>query len=171
MIIETKRLILRHWEDSDAPKLFEMAKDPLVGPAAGWKPHSSVEESLDIIRTVFNSDLIFAMVLRDSNEVIGCVGLACDELLCRGTTEQLLGYWVGTQYWNKGYVTEAVEGVIKFGFNERHITRIWCGNYIENLASERVQEKSGFTLHHTETSTHWSDEERTISVTYLDNVM
>ena len=53
MQLETKRTILRPFTEADAPDLFAYAKDPRVGPIAGWKPHESVEESREIIRTVF----------------------------------------------------------------------------------------------------------------------
>ena len=43
--LETERLLLRKWNDADAESLFEYAKDPEVGPIAGWSPHRSVEES------------------------------------------------------------------------------------------------------------------------------
>ena len=52
MRLETDRLILRSWYDSDAEELYKYAQDPQVGPVAGWPPHQSVEESLEIIRTV-----------------------------------------------------------------------------------------------------------------------
>ena len=51
--METERVLLRPWHDSDAESLFKYASDPDVGPRAGWPPHKSVEESLEIIRTVF----------------------------------------------------------------------------------------------------------------------
>lgn len=51
--METERILLRPWQDSDAETLFKYASDPEVGPRAGWPPHQSVEESLKIIRTVF----------------------------------------------------------------------------------------------------------------------
>ncbi len=54
-MIETDRLILRHWRDSDAETLFKLASDPDIGPVAGWPPHTSVENSLEIIRTVFSA--------------------------------------------------------------------------------------------------------------------
>ena len=49
-MLETERLVLRRWEESDAENLYQYAKDPDVGPIAGWPPHQSVEESLDVIR-------------------------------------------------------------------------------------------------------------------------
>ncbi len=49
-ILETERLILRPWTVDDAEELYKYASDPDVGPAAGWPPHTSVENSRDIIR-------------------------------------------------------------------------------------------------------------------------
>ena len=49
--METDRFLLRPWRESDAEALFKYASDPDVGPRAGWEPHKSVEESLQIIRT------------------------------------------------------------------------------------------------------------------------
>ena len=56
MTLETKRLILRHWKDSDAENLYKYASDPDVGPIAGWPAHQSVDESRDVIQNVFNGN-------------------------------------------------------------------------------------------------------------------
>ena len=73
-MIETKRLSFRSWRESDAEELFRLASDPDVGPRAGWPPHKSVEESLEIINTVFNSDHVWALVLKETSQLIGCMG-------------------------------------------------------------------------------------------------
>ena len=52
MELYTQRLILRQWNESDAENLFEYAKDPDVGPVAGWPAHKSVSESLEVIKNV-----------------------------------------------------------------------------------------------------------------------
>ena len=69
--LETKRLILRRFAEADAADLYEYASDPRVGPAAGWPPHKSLEESLEIIRTVFQAPHIYALVDKASGKVIG----------------------------------------------------------------------------------------------------
>ena len=50
MRFETDRLFLRPWTEDDAESLFEYAKDPAVGPIAGWPVHKSVDNSIEIIR-------------------------------------------------------------------------------------------------------------------------
>ena len=73
--METERLLLRPWRDSDAPALFKYASDPEVGPRAGWPPHKNVEESLEVIRTVFNDATnTWAIVLKETGEAIGAMG-------------------------------------------------------------------------------------------------
>ena len=59
-MLETERLILRRWEESDAENLYQYAKDPDVGPIAGWPPHQSVDERLDVIRNVLNGPEAYA---------------------------------------------------------------------------------------------------------------
>ena len=72
--METERLILRPWRESDADALFKYASDPDVGPRAGWPPHQSVQESLELIRTVFSGEGMWAVELKETSEAIGCVG-------------------------------------------------------------------------------------------------
>ena len=60
--IVTERLILRPWQESDAESLYKYARDPEIGPIAGWPPHTSVEDSLNVIRTVFSAPETYAVV-------------------------------------------------------------------------------------------------------------
>ena len=72
--METRRLILRPWRESDAEALFKYASDPDVGPRAGWPPHKSVDESLEIIRNVFSGEGMWAVELKEISEVVGSIG-------------------------------------------------------------------------------------------------
>ena len=64
MELETKRLILRPWCDEDAEELYKYAKDPDVGPIAGWPVHTSVENSLEIIKDVLSVVGTYAVILK-----------------------------------------------------------------------------------------------------------
>lgn len=75
MILYTERLILRPWEESDAESLYEYAKDLEVGPIAGWPPHTSVENSRDIIKTVLGVDETYAICKKEDQKAIGSIGL------------------------------------------------------------------------------------------------
>lgn len=79
MKLETERMILRPWAETDAADLYEVAKDDRVGPIAGWPPHSCAEESADIIRTVFNLDEVYATELKANGRAVGCIGILIGE--------------------------------------------------------------------------------------------
>lgn len=70
----TDRLILRPFLERDAEALFAQAKDPRIGPAAGWPPHKSPADSLRVIREIFNRPEVYAIVRRDTADPVGAVG-------------------------------------------------------------------------------------------------
>lgn len=74
-ILETERLVLRPWRIEDAPSLYKYARDPKVGPIAGWPVHTSIEYSIGTIKNVFSNEGIYAIVLKGQEEPIGCIGL------------------------------------------------------------------------------------------------
>ena len=92
MNLKTRRLLLRPFQESDAADLYEYAKDPRVGPAAGWRPHGSVEESLRIIHTVFSAPNVFALVERSGGHVVGAVGFVGRPRDEEGRSDEL-GYY------------------------------------------------------------------------------
>lgn len=146
-MMETDRIILRPWHESDAETLFKWASDPDVGTRAGWPPHKSVEESLEIIRTLFNNDTTWAIVLKESGESIGAMGYgpSCDCDLPAREGEPLIGYWVGKPYWSQGICTEALKLMIEHIKETTDIKSLISGHFIDNPASGRVMEKCGFT--------------------------
>ena len=144
--MESERLYFRHWQIKDADRLYELAKDEAVGPIAGWPPHQSVEESRAVIENVFHKKECYAICLKETDEPIGCI-----ELKMKGFTDMTeaddeceLGYWLGHSYWNKGYMSEAVKAILKHGFEDLGMKKIWAGYYDGNERSKRVQEKCGF---------------------------
>lgn len=152
MEIETKRLVLRPWREADAANLFKYASDPDVGPPAGWSPHASVEDSLEIIRTVFAAPEIYAVVLKDTEEPIGSCGIMFSDSLHSAAMKQgeaEIGYWIGKPYWGQGFIPEAVNALLARCFNDLMLDAVWCGYYEGNTKSKRVCEKSGFKFHHT----------------------
>ena len=145
-MLQTKRLILRRWEDSDAESLFTYAKDPDVGLIAGWPPHQSVEESLAVIRNVLNGREAYALCLKSDHKAIGAI-----ELKLNGHTDMTarddeceLGYWLGKPFWGLGLMPEAVSEILRHAFEDIGMTKVWVGYYEGNTKSKRVLEKCGF---------------------------
>ena len=146
-IMETSRIVLRPWRDSDAPSLFKWASDPIIGSRAGWPPHQSVEESLEVIRTVFcDVTNTWAIELKETGEAIGAMGYgpSCECNLPARDGEPLAGYWIAKPYWNRGICTEALKLMIEHIRKTTDIRSLISGHFVDNPASGRVMEKCGF---------------------------
>mgnify|MGYP002596592597 FL=1 len=152
MILETGRLILRRWEEADAEELYQYAKDPAGGPIAGWPPHTSVENSREIIRDVLTAPETYAVVLKETGKPVGSIGIMFGKNgnAPMGEQEAEIGYWIGVPYWGQGLIPEAVRELLRRCFEDLNCTAVWCGYYDGNLKSKRVQEKCGLRYHHTE---------------------
>ena len=147
MILKSDDFILREWLESDAEDLYNYAKNPKIGPIAGWPPHKNVEYSLNIIKTAFSKKETYAIVFNDV--AIGCVGLLihpdCNHYWGDGSAE--LGYWVGEEYWNRGIATRASKLLINHAFNDLDIKQIYATYRKDNTQSKRVLEKLGFSYY------------------------
>ena len=154
MIFETERLILRPWSEDDAADLYEYAKDPDVGPSVGWPPHTSVENSREIIKTVLSEPETYAVVLKETGKPVGSIGVfepTCHEdYIDREKCEYEVGYWIGKPFWGRGLIPEAVRELQKHCFETLGASGMWLRYSEGNTKSARVAEKCGFSHHHTE---------------------
>lgn len=103
-MIETERSILRPWRETDAEALYKYASNPDVGPIAGWPVHTSVENSREIIRSVFSAPETYAIVLKETEEPVGCCGIMFANSLHTADMKQQeaeIGYWIGKPFWGK----------------------------------------------------------------------
>lgn len=151
MTLTTDRLVLRPWRETDAEALYEYAKNPRVGPSAGWAAHSSVEESRQIIRDILSGHETYAVTLKGGDEAIGSVGLMLGDKsrsLNLSDREGEIGYWIGEPYWGRGLIPEAVRALMAHAFEDLGLETLWCGYYDGNEKSRRAQEKCGFRYHH-----------------------
>ncbi len=151
MILETKRLRLRPWREEDAQSLYEYAKDPDVGPAAGWPVHTSVENSREIIQNVLSAPYTYAVCLKEDDRAIGSIGLKMGDAtdMTQRSDECELGYWLGKPFWGKGIIPEASQALVRYGFERLGMRAIWCAYYDGNEKSRRAMKKCGFVHHHT----------------------
>ena len=172
MILETKRLILRPWDEADAESLYEYAKDDRVGPIAGWPPHTSVENSREIIKNVLSAPETYAVCLKEDNKAIGSIGLMIGKQsnLDLPENEGEIGYWLGVPFWGQGLIPEATKELIRHAFADLHLEILWCGDFDGNEKSKRCQEKCGFTYHHTNKDIYWklTDQILTEHITCLE---
>lgn len=143
--LETARLRLAGWtlSDEDIDGLYAYAKNPNVGPNAGWKPHESREESRQIIEELFLPNRVWAIREKETGRVIGSIGLEPDRR--REDVKSLeMGYSLAEESWGKGYMTEAALAVMDYAFTELGLVVLAICTGPENRRSQRVIEKCGF---------------------------
>ena len=140
-------IYLRPWSANDSQRLYELASDPDVGPRAGWSPHESELESLFIIVNVFANPTTWAIVLSDTDELVGAMGYgpSCDCSLPARPNEPTVGYWIGKPYWGRGLCTSALRMMISHIKHHTSTVSLISGHFEDNPASGRVMEKCGFT--------------------------
>lgn len=146
-MIETERLVMRHWRVEDAPALYKYASDNRVSELALWPTHTSVEMSREVIEQIFMPNpYCFAIVLKESEEVIGCLGLVPvgDEHHETAVAEREVGYWIGHPYWSMGITTEALEALIGYCRENMNLESLLITTDSRNVASQKVAEKCGF---------------------------
>ncbi|MDL2231313.1 GNAT family N-acetyltransferase [Porphyromonadaceae bacterium OttesenSCG-928-L07] len=144
MQLETERLILRPIVESDAEAIYEYSLAKNVGINAGWKPHESIEETREIMKQVFlGQESVFGVVLKETGKLFGSVGLISDPKR-ENDKVRMLGYAIGENYWGKGYMTEAVRALLRFGFEELKLDLISAYCYPDNERSKNVLKKCGF---------------------------
>ena len=144
--IETERLILRPWSESDLDDFYEYACVPGVGEMAGWPHHESKDTTLNTIRMFLRARDVLALELKESNQVIGSLGIHENDNDHVGPDYlgREVGYVLSKEYWGRGLVLEAVRGVIDYCFNALQYDYLLCGHFTWNHQSRRVIEKCGF---------------------------
>ena len=122
-VIETKRLILRSFKQTDLEDFYEYASVEGVGEMAGWKHHENIAESQSIMNSFISEDKVFAICLKKNNKVIGTVGIekyGLEDALTefKDYYGRELGYVLSKDYWGKGLMPEAVNAVKDYLFGE-----------------------------------------------------
>ena len=146
VVLRTERLTLRPWRQSDLDDFYRYARVDGVGQMAGWKPHESIEESQRILDSFIARRKTFA--LDRNGRAIGSLGIEeydeerFPEFSGRKCRE--IGYVLSREYWGQGLMPEAVGEVIRYLFDQVGLDAIFCGHFIWNRQSGRVQEKCGF---------------------------
>jgi ribosomal-protein-alanine N-acetyltransferase len=142
-ILSTERLKLRRFKLSDLNDLYEYAKNPNVGPNAGWAYHKSKNESILQLTSFIKSKEVWAIELKEDSKVIGSVGLHQDKKR-ENPKARMIGYAINEDYWGRGYATEAVKRFIEYSFDNLKLDILSVYHYSYNERSKRVIDKCGF---------------------------
>jgi [ribosomal protein S5]-alanine N-acetyltransferase len=150
LLLETKRIILRPLELSDAEDLFELNKNRNVHKYLWQKPEKVIEESIKVIEYVqkqYKENNIgrYATILKETGEFIGWTGIKfVNDLEENGNTNFFdYGYRLNEKFWNKGYATEASIFWLDYGFNKMKIDIMNAYTHAQNAASNHVLQKVG----------------------------
>ncbi|MFP4544790.1 MAG: GNAT family N-acetyltransferase [Candidatus Kapaibacterium sp.] len=146
-VINTARLILERFVESDSGKVYELLKSGEISRQALFIPHPMKKEFTGDWISVHERDfrsgksLNLALKLKENNEIIGAAGINIEPDHKRAE----LGYWVGVQHWNKGYATEAVKSFMDYCFTMIPLNKVFASRLGCNPASGMVLKKCGFT--------------------------
>lgn len=146
--LETARLLLRPWRESDREPFRRMNADPRVMRFFA-APLSSVETDAMIDRIATHFDLhgfgFFAAELRATGEFTGMVGVSHVPFEAHFTPCVEIGWRLAAAHWNQGFATEGARRCLSFAFDELALREVVAFTVPANLPSRRVMEKLGMT--------------------------
>jgi [ribosomal protein S5]-alanine N-acetyltransferase len=139
--LDTARLRLRTYRESDVAELVPLIGAREIAATTGRIPHPySVEDARQFLARIEREpEVRLAVTLRDSGRLIGGIGLR----LVEQHQNAELGYWLGVPYWGKGYATEAAREMLRYGFEDLRLHRIFANHFMNNPASGRILRKVG----------------------------
>lgn len=148
--ITTNRLNLRPPEMEDAESLFLLMSDESLTKFLTWLPHSNVEVTKELIHNLILSQKdgkAYHWCVCLNNIIIGFVSLIDVRRSIRTWTidRAEISYWIGANYQNKGYASEASAAIIQFGFENLLLHKIIVAHALENIESQKICSKLGFT--------------------------
>jgi RimJ/RimL family protein N-acetyltransferase len=145
-ILETKRLILRTWQQSDLEPMTKINLDPKV---MEYFPSTFKKQETIAFINKINSHYdkhgftLYAVEIKETQQFIGFVGLLNTNFDAHFTPATEIGWRLGSEFWGKGYATEAAKAVLDYAINELNIDEVVSFTSAINKASIRVMEKIG----------------------------
>jgi RimJ/RimL family protein N-acetyltransferase len=146
IIIETERLILRTWKESDIAPIVALNKDPRVMEFfPSVLTQKQTEEFIKRLEKHFEKHgfTLYPVELKKTHQCIGFVGLATIPFKTAFTPAIEIGWRLAYDYWGKGYATEAAKAVLNYAFNDLKMNKIVSFTTSKNVGSRRVMEKIG----------------------------
>ena len=163
MQLETKRLILRDYRESDRAAYFKLKSDPeTMYYLQDIRLFSKEEADMDFEHVLQDQNrtdrqfYFFHLELRDSHEQVGSVGYT---VIGNTPVGKIVGagYFAFPQFWNHGYMTEAFRKVLEFAFLKNDVYRVTTGCLAENAGSEKVMQKCGMIREAEHVDWEWHD--------------
>jgi [ribosomal protein S5]-alanine N-acetyltransferase len=146
-VLHTTRLTLRQLNVDDLPNLVQYANNRAISAAIVNIPYP-YQEFNAVMRLSYvvkgfqeKSRFVFAIVLKETSGLVGEISLHFHDNNRKDVAE--MGYWVGEPFWNQGIASEAIEAVLKFGFDTLGIKAVYATCHADNVPSQKVLLKNG----------------------------
>lgn len=146
MFLETDRLVLRRFTEADVDNLVWLDSDPDVMRYLTGEPTPRAEIETEVLPKILHDYTLgqagrWAAIERSTGDFVGWLSLQPPD---DGSTASVeLGYRLTKSVWGRGYATEGVRALIRKGFTELDVHRVWAQTMAVNTASRRVMEKAG----------------------------
>lgn len=141
---------MRRYKKEDAESIFQVVNQREIAATTIMLPHPYPRQTVDWWINFVNENFDkckayeYALFKKDSpNDYVGNCGLVS---ISKEHNNGELGFFIRHEYWNTGFATEACQALIKFGFNELGLERIYGRCMAKNIGSKRVMEKSGLIV-------------------------
>lgn len=141
--LRTPRLRLRRLTMRDAQDIYRYSRDPEVARHVLWDPHRSIGDSRAYLRYMMrryhsHDPASWGIELLETGHIIGTIGFMWVQ---EDNNAAEVGYSLAREYWNRGYMTEALKAVIRYGFDSMGLNRIEAQHETTNPASGAVMRK------------------------------
>lgn len=146
IILETKRLILRHPVPEDLDDLWALYRDPVITKYIPDAPRSRDEAREELEWFLHghprNPQLgLWATILKETGKFIGRCGLL--PWVIDNQPEVEIAYTIAREFWGQGLATEADQAILQYGFEKLNLSRLICVIDSDHVASQKVAEKIG----------------------------
>ena len=145
--LETPRLILRPFREADIPDIVALLQEPDIHRTTLHIPYPYAEQharawlAQQQKSREEGTGYTFAVLRKEDQQLLGAIDIRPH--MAHRKAE--VGYWIGKPYWGRGYATEALKAILRFGFETLNLNRIYATHFAENPASGRVMQKAGMT--------------------------
>ena len=141
---ETERLILRKWTVDDASDFYEINSNPNITKPLGWGTHMDKSKSLKFLNVLIKKNTEWAIVRKEDNKVIGCMGYNYDSMRSASVAHRNIIFSLNESFWGHGFCTEAAKGFMKYLFEDERIDILCAWHSSNNLRSKKVIERCDF---------------------------